>query len=190
MTANHKDWDVKLPLVLMAIRATPHTTTGISPFEMMTGRQMSLPLYLLYQPGEASIATAYTTHQYMTDLSKHLRDTFAFAQQHLNKSAEGRKAYYDQKASHHELQVGDKVWYFNFAPLAQKDSQNVGRRARRFFPHWTGPHVVTDKLSPVVYQIRVQKGHKEPTFKWVHRNQIKPHQNPMGHVGDASVHLN
>ena len=30
--ANGKDWDVKLPLVLMAIRSTPHRSTGVSPF--------------------------------------------------------------------------------------------------------------------------------------------------------------
>ena len=36
-----KDWDVKLPLVLMAIRSTPHHTTGVTPFEMMTGREMT-----------------------------------------------------------------------------------------------------------------------------------------------------
>ena len=77
VASNHRDWDVKLPLVLMAIRATPHEATGFSPFEMMTGRQMTLPLHLLYQPGEASVATAYTTHQYMTDLNKHLKATFA-----------------------------------------------------------------------------------------------------------------
>uniref|UniRef100_A0A1A8ISM1 Integrase catalytic domain-containing protein n=1 Tax=Nothobranchius kuhntae TaxID=321403 RepID=A0A1A8ISM1_NOTKU len=37
VSSNHRDWDVKLPLVLMAIRATPHESTGVSPFEMMTG---------------------------------------------------------------------------------------------------------------------------------------------------------
>uniref|UniRef100_A0AAV2MPE2 Uncharacterized protein n=1 Tax=Knipowitschia caucasica TaxID=637954 RepID=A0AAV2MPE2_KNICA len=71
----------------------------------MTGRQMTLPLHLLYQPGEANIATAYTTHHYMTDLQDHLKQTFAFAQRKLGNSAEGRKAYYDQKASHNELQL-------------------------------------------------------------------------------------
>uniref|UniRef100_A0AAV2MLK3 Uncharacterized protein n=1 Tax=Knipowitschia caucasica TaxID=637954 RepID=A0AAV2MLK3_KNICA len=71
-------------------------------------RQMTLPLHLLYQPAEANIATAYTTHQYRTDPQDHLEQTFAFAQKKLGDSAEGRKAYYDQKASHNELQVGDQ----------------------------------------------------------------------------------
>lgn len=187
VASNHRDWDIKLPLVLMAIRATPHEATGISPFEMMTGRQMTLPLHLLYQPGEASVATAYTTHQYMADLNKHLQTTFAFAQKHLERSAEGRKAYYDQKASHDELQVGEKVWYYNFVQQTGQTGQKTGKLGRKLLPRWTGPHVITEKLSPVVYQIKVRRGQKEPTFKWVHRNQIKPHKTPMGLVGDNQV---
>lgn len=187
VAATQKECDIKLPLVLMAIRATSHKSTGFSPFEMMTGRQMTLPLHLLYKPGDANIATAYTTHQYMSDLNKHLKATFAFAQKHLEKNAEGRKAYYDQKASYNELQVGDKVWYYIFAPLTRKDNQSAGRLARKLLPHWSGPYVITEKLSPVVYQIKVSKGKKETTLKWVHRNQIKPHKTPMGIDGDSNV---
>ncbi|KAL7382524.1 hypothetical protein ABVT39_023717 [Epinephelus coioides] len=186
VASNHKDWDVKLPLVLMAIRATPHQTTGVSPFQMMTGRQMTLPLYLLYQPGEANIATAYTTNQYMTDLNKHLKATFTFAQKNLENSVEGCKGYYDQKTSYDELQVGDKVWYYIFAQPTGASNQGPGKLARKFLPCWEGP-VITEKLSPVVYQIQIKRGQKEPTLRWVHRNQIKPHKTPMGSNRDASV---
>lgn len=131
------------PNVLMAIRATPHKSTGVTPFELMTGRLMTLPLHLLYQPGDANLLTAYT-HQYLEDPHHHLRTTFAFAQQNLQKSAEGRKSCYDQKASQEELQVGDRVWYYGFAqPANMTKGQSL--------PHWSGPaHVhVMDKLSPV-----------------------------------------
>ncbi len=97
----------------MAARATPHQSTGVSPFTLITGRNMTLPLHLLYQPGDLNHVTAYNTHQYLEELHQHLRMTFAFAQ--LQRSTESRKAYYDRKASHHELNVGDKVWYYSFA---------------------------------------------------------------------------
>ena len=115
----------------------------------------------------------------MTDLHDHLRATFAFAQKTLNQSAEGRKAYYDQKASQSELEVGDEIWYYMFAQPSNKET------ARKLLPRWAGPYVITDKLSSVVYRIRISKGRKEPTFKWVHRNQIKPYKAPMGNEGDA-----
>ncbi|KAL1247999.1 hypothetical protein QQF64_023375 [Cirrhinus molitorella] len=95
VASNQKDWDLKLPLVLMAIRATPSQSTGVPPFELMTGRQLTLPLHLLYQPGDSNLVTAYTTHQYLEELQRHLRTAFAFAQQQLQKIEEGRKAYYD-----------------------------------------------------------------------------------------------
>uniref|UniRef100_A0AAV2MIT0 DUF4371 domain-containing protein n=1 Tax=Knipowitschia caucasica TaxID=637954 RepID=A0AAV2MIT0_KNICA len=44
-------------------------------------------------------------NQYRTDPQDHLEQTFAFTQKKLGDSAEGRKAYYDQKASRNELQV-------------------------------------------------------------------------------------
>ncbi|CAJ1076285.1 hypothetical protein LDENG_00238730%2C partial [Xyrichtys novacula] len=140
-------------------------------------------------PGEASIATAYTTHQYMTDLHQHLKAMFAFTQEHLSKSAEGRKSYYDQKASQQELQVGDKVWYYLFTQPTGDKAPKSGRLARKFLPRWAGPYLITEKLSSVVYQIKIAKGNKEPTLKWVHRNQIKLHHNPMGLVGASSATL-
>lgn len=165
VSSNGKDWDVKLPLVLMAIRATPHRSTGVTPFEMMTGREMTLPLHLLYHPEDVSVATAYTAHQYVTDLREHLRAMFAWAQENLEASVKGAKAYYDRTASQHEYQVGDKVLYFRFA-------QPVGI-SRKFLPSWSGPFEILGKLSPVAYRIRVSKPRQAPMYKWVHANQIK-----------------
>ncbi len=174
VATNQKDWDIKLPLVLMAARATPHQSTGIPPFTMMTGRNMTLPLHLLYQPGDLNLVTAYNTHQYLEELHQHLRTTFAFAQQQLQRSAEGRKAYYDQKASHHELNVGDQVWYYSFARPRPNAPHHL---SKKFLPHWTGPHEIVDKLSPVAYRIKIRQGRSEPVLRWVHRNQIK---RPLG----------
>ncbi|KAF7644046.1 hypothetical protein LDENG_00228990 [Lucifuga dentata] len=185
VATNHKDWDVKLPLVLMTIRATPHESTGVSPFEMMTGRKMTLPLHLVYQPGGGTIATVYTAQQYMADLHAPLKNTFAFAQKHLEKSAEGRKAYYDQKASQDELQVGDKVWYYIF--IQPNAKVNQGRITQKLLPCWSGLYVIVNKLSPVAYWIKVTQGQKTPILKWVHKNQIRPHKTPMGNSGDVTM---
>ncbi len=38
VATNQKDWHIILPLVLMAARATPHQSTGVPPFSLMTGR--------------------------------------------------------------------------------------------------------------------------------------------------------
>ncbi len=80
VATNQRNWDVKLPLVLMAARATPHQSTRVPPFTLMTGRNMTLLPHLQYQPGDLNLVTTYTTHQYLEELLQHLKMTFAFAQ--------------------------------------------------------------------------------------------------------------
>ena len=113
------------------------------------------------------MATAYTAHQYVRDLLNHLQTTFAWAQENLEASVKGSKAYYDdRKACHREYQIGDKVFLFQFTTQAGI--------SRKFLSRWAGPLEITGKLSPVAYRIRVSKPRKAPTYKWVHANQIKP----------------
>eukprot|EP00064_Thunnus_orientalis_P000136 superscaffoldBa00000006_g136 len=64
---------------------------GVTPFKMMTGREMTIPLHLLYCPEHA--------------------------QTNLEASVKGPKAYYDREASHCKYQVGYRVFYFRFAKL-------------------------------------------------------------------------
>ncbi len=173
VATNQKDWDIKLPLVLMAARATPHQSTGVPPFTLMTGRNMTLPLHLVYQPSDLNLVTAYTTHQFLKELHQQLRTTFIFAQQQLQRSTEGRKAYYDKKAPHLELNVGDKVWYYSYARPRQNTPHCL---SKKFLPHWTGLHEIVHKLSSVAYQIKIKQGCSKPVLRWVHCNQIKRHQ--------------
>ena len=63
---------------------------------MMIGKEMTLPLHLLYRPEDARVASAYTIHQYVADPQAHLRATFAWAQENLQANVKGQKAYYDK----------------------------------------------------------------------------------------------
>ncbi len=129
---------------------------------------MILLLHLLYHPEDVSVATAYTAHQYVADLREHLQATFSWAQENLEASAKGAKAYYDRTASHQEYQIGEKVFYF-------RCTQPAGT-SRKFFPKWSGPFEIVEKLSPVAYRIRVSKPRQSLVYKWVHANQIKPYK--------------
>lgn len=42
------DWDKHLPILMAAYRATPQDSTHVSPNMMMLGRQLTLPVDLLY----------------------------------------------------------------------------------------------------------------------------------------------
>ncbi len=160
MSANQKDWDIKLPLVLMAARATPHQSSGVPPFTLMTGR-MTLLLHLLYQPGDLNLVTTYTTHQY-------LRTTFAFAQQQLQRNVGCRNVYYDKKASHHELNVRDQA----FCPTKAERSPSPVKEVLTSLDRTPRDC----RQAPVAYWIKIRQGCSEPVLRWVHRNQIKRHQ--------------
>ena len=43
MNASGTNWDTLVPFYLMAYRATPHGTSGYSPYYLLHGREMILP---------------------------------------------------------------------------------------------------------------------------------------------------
>jgi hypothetical protein len=42
VTPNQRDWDEKLPLFLLAYRASTHDTTGLTPASLVFGRELRL----------------------------------------------------------------------------------------------------------------------------------------------------
>ncbi|ROJ36306.1 Gypsy retrotransposon integrase-like protein 1 [Anabarilius grahami] len=81
-SVNQKDWTVQFPLMLMANTDTMQEPTRVSPTELVTAWQVTLPLHL-YQPGDSSLITAYSTHQHLNKLRLQLREQLATQSQTL-----------------------------------------------------------------------------------------------------------
>ncbi len=60
--SNSKDWDVKLPLVLMTIRGTPHRTTGVAPFSKWWLAEKWPSRYIFYTVEKMSVLPLRTWH--------------------------------------------------------------------------------------------------------------------------------
>ena len=45
------DWDELLPTIVCTYCATPHESTGISPYRMLYGREMDMPIDIQYDTG-------------------------------------------------------------------------------------------------------------------------------------------
>ncbi|PIK62720.1 hypothetical protein BSL78_00299 [Apostichopus japonicus] len=72
---SQKDWDVHVPLVLMAIHSSPQETTGYSPNLLMLGRETKLPLELMIgQP--ISTVVASTTSEYVMTFAQRCEKSF------------------------------------------------------------------------------------------------------------------
>ena len=50
VSKHQKDWDVYLSFLAMAYRSSQHESTGYSPNRLMLGREISLPVDLLFGP--------------------------------------------------------------------------------------------------------------------------------------------
>ncbi|KAJ8333833.1 hypothetical protein SKAU_G00411520 [Synaphobranchus kaupii] len=122
--------------------------------------QMVLPLHLLYTPTTGSAPEAVQTTSYLEELGRHLQSIFEFARQNMKTEAIGVKSY-DRKACDREYEVGDEAFYYHF-------SRNQ-KQSKKLLPSWQGPYAITDKLSPVVYRIKVPTPRKM-AHKWVHIN--------------------
>ena len=48
VSSHQRDWDERVPLFLMAYRASTHETTDVTPANMVFGREVRLPCDLMF----------------------------------------------------------------------------------------------------------------------------------------------
>lgn len=167
---HEKDWHEFLPFLCMAYRATPHSSTGMTPNLMMLGREVVLPVDL--QCGAIPGATDKEQKSaYVERLRECLRDVHIEARKKLTAAAKSQARYYDRGKALTPFKVGDVVLMYN--PVSKRG------KSRKFRTYWDGPFVITHKLSELVYKI--SKGRRARS-KLVHLNKLKSYN---GRVVDA-----
>jgi len=125
VNANHKNWD-KVPYFLMSHRATPHTTTGYSPFYLLRGTEMVLPST---ENLKARLPKDNTDKdQRLENMKSNLRLAYRLAAKANRKSHLNDKRLYDRKAKPREFEVQDLVYLYNPAlnPVSTGSLQNRG----------------------------------------------------------------
>ena len=89
---DQKNWDLYLPLLMMAYRSSVHESAGFSPNEMMLGCEVLLDLVI----GQAE-PTGISTTEYADRLSEQMERVPQFARQHLKLSSDRQKRNYDHR---------------------------------------------------------------------------------------------
>jgi hypothetical protein len=159
---NQKDWDVCLPFVVSAYRASPHSATGFSPNYIMLGSENVMPLDLVMgpAPGDEQAPTDY--NDYVQEMRTRMEDAYRVAREHLKVAAERRKVAYDARVKVKQFEVGDFVWY------------HYPRRYTGKSPKWqkiySGPHLVIRKIPPSNYVIQRSA---RSTPQVVHADKLK-----------------
>ena len=159
---NQKDWDELLPFVMMAYRSSVHESTGCSPSEMMLGRNVQLPVELLFSRPQEEALDSPT--KYAHQLQQRMERTHDFARDTLRIESDRQKRHYDHRADRGLYDVGDAVWLHN-----PKRKRGISPKLQR---PWEGPYLVTTRISDVVY--RIQRTTKAKP-KVVHYDRLKPY---------------
>lgn len=158
-------WELLLPAVELAYNCTVHSSTGMTPFEVMIGenplRAVDLELEQELQP---------TSSPPMTKIFCQLVDRAAV---HIREAQAAQKFYADKNRREEEFEVGDFVW------VSTRYMQPRG--CAKFQPKFVGPFKVLKRVGKVAYRLALPPSMKQhPVFHVALLLRDKPRPNHMG----------
>lgn len=157
-----KDWDLQVPLVLLSLRAAPHSTTGLSPAMMMYGRDINLPPVMARGPVPDQRAPRLPKSDYPAWLHNRLRDLHHSVRERADTLSWRMKQRYDIRAKRPRITAGSSVWLFD-------PRRRVGKPPK-LESWWAGPYAVEAMLNDVVAKIRLPGSRKRPRI--VHTDRL------------------
>ena len=169
--ANQDDWDVYLPIAIWSYNTTINHATGYTPFRAVFGREARTPsdnwiedFKTRYCRGLDDIVTrmADNLRNIWWDISKR---TF-----YIRQRDDEEKAFQAQRRPFRPYRRGEQ-FYFKTIPRrtfrSLEDEQQYKISAKLQY-RFSGPHVVTEVISPVVYRVRI-----DGREKIIHANRMK-----------------
>ncbi|CAF1050235.1 unnamed protein product [Didymodactylos carnosus] len=146
-----ESWDIRLPQLALAIRAAINESTGHSPAFLMYGRELKLPLDLMYGP-EADVLDELKSSEEVRAYTERLKTILVSAHQSAKENLEiaqqGQKLLYDQHRKDVQFKEGDLVL------MANTSGSALGKWALpKLAPKWIGPFRISRKIGPLDYEL-------------------------------------
>ena len=160
--ADQSDWDLLLPGILMAHRASPATqSTTLSPYFMVFGKEMKLPVDVALIPKKH---VGRNNRKQLADILENLELARLIATKNMEKSQAKYKEYYDRSAREPDFDLGQRVWlYVPKIPYGLR---------KKFHKPWTGPYYITRVNPNHTFQLR-ECGTNRLMQSMVHANRLK-----------------
>ena len=153
---NGKDWDVQLPYVLFAYRASPQESTGKSPFFLMYGRDPMLPTADMVSHPDGR--TEVDLDNYKVEMTARMATAWQAARDHIRIAQSKQKRNYDKhkKATPPCVLEGDRVMLYVPAERSGK--------AYKFARPFCGPYRAVKVLPNGVELVLISKP-KAPSIR-------------------------
>ena len=148
----------------MAYRSAVEASTSYTLYFLLYGREMRLPLDVIYRPSERDQSPT----DYAIEVCKTLDQAYEVARDHLQLTHKRQKNYFDRRTRGKRFIQGESVWLHT--PVLVKGV------APKFHEPWTGPFKVKKQLSDVTYKIQdmANKTSKVVHFDRLKRATVKP----------------
>jgi transposase InsO family protein len=147
------DWDDFVNYALMAHRAIPHSTTRYSPFYLLYGRQMRLPmeddLTAAKLLSRESRDNRNVIQEHVDTLADRLEEAYRVVRENNKVGRERQKKQYDRGTRLVIFQPGEMVYL--------RQMNRVKRGCPKFRLRWRGPYEVIRRLSDLNYLVRVSR---------------------------------
>jgi regulator of replication initiation timing len=170
------DWDENLKEIVFAYRSMVHSTTKLSPFQVMFGRKpIQKESDLLGNTEEFSESQIESAVNNLTKLRQSIKKT---VKENVSSSQEKQKLRYvtrknankNQNSRDKSFHVGDKVLVFN--------SRKANRKGSKLEKDWLGPYVLKDitpkgvaSLSNISGKDVKTKQNVKNIKKYIHRKE-------------------
>jgi hypothetical protein len=122
------NWDSHLPIIQLAHNISTATATGYSPFLILHGREVLLPLDISIQKPDKLNLNA---RQEIADLIERVTKLDKLVKQNIDDNKLQMKVYYDVNSTTVDYQIGDLVWLYIFV-----HPKHLGGKLKC---SWTGP---------------------------------------------------
>ncbi|GFT01482.1 retrovirus-related Pol polyprotein from transposon 17.6 [Trichonephila clavipes] len=156
-----RSWDRQLPFLLFAYREVPNTTTGVSPFRLLYGREARGPLAILKSSWAGEIHLPTNISQSAADYLQEMKINMEKAAESASlTAAQKQKAYgdyFNKRSSVKNFSIGEQV------VLLIPDSSN------KIYARWTGPGEIIQHHPAHSYKVKLPDG----TVRHVHVNKIR-----------------
>ncbi len=146
MDTDPGSWEDVLDAALFAIRTAVNSSTGLSPYNILFGREPSQPLDLIFgHPEQYAPAPPGTdAQQYAADLKLRITTANKYVREHLAEAVRRRRRHYNMKSR--SFQQGALVWLFT--PRGARGT------AKKLNTYWTGPWVIaSDDINAVTVRL-------------------------------------